>query len=476
MESPILGAAYRSRSPNLLMDRCVNLYPEIVESKQGKTPGALYACPGLDFVANVGVGPIRPGGLHAVEGTLYTVSGSSLYAVNTAYGSTLLGALTTTSGPVTMIDNGNQVAVSDGANIYTYGGGLFTQLALPSTQLPPGSLVYQDTLGFYNQLGTFNIWQSNPNDLTTWQALNFTTADGSSENIVGMVDLHRQMIVLKEYSTSFYLNFGLSGFVMQRQDGVFPNIGCASAASIAICGDVVCWLGQDRQGVGPVYMLGGYEAVPVSTFAIDNAISKYPVIDDAFGFSYIQAKHRFYVLTFPTANQTWVLDLTMSKDLGYPVWHERAAFSGGAFNAYEPSSAANFNSQVIVGSSSSGNLYRLDLETFLDNGSTRKWLRAWRAHAKPSSQSQAYRVLELDMETGVGRNVGATPLIMLRYSDDAHTWSHERFGSVGAIGNYNTRIRFRRLGMERRGMTSDRVFELSGTDPFKVSILGAEFN
>jgi hypothetical protein len=69
--------------------------------------------------------------------------------------------------------------------------------------------------------------------------------------------------------------------------------------------------------------------------------------------------------------------------------------------------------------------------------------------------------------------VGANPQLMLRWSDDGgHTWNGERTVSMGRTGQYGTRAIFRRLGMTLK--LRDRVYEISGTDPVKVAIMGAE--
>lgn len=472
MKTPILGTAYMSQSHDLAVQNCINLYMEIVETKDAKEPGALFGCPGLDFLAAVGIGPIRPGGLHVVENILWVVSGSTVYLVTSSFQATAIGQLLTASGPVSIIDNGSQTCFSDGVALYVYSGALFQEVALPGPGFP-GTLIYQDTLGVFNQLQSYSIYQSNPNDLTTWNALNYSNADGSSDYIVGLGDFHRQMVVFKEDHLEFWINAGNQGFVFQRLDGVYPDIGCAAAASIANCGEEICWLGRDRTGIQSVYVMGGYEPKRVSTHAIEYAISKYATTSDAIGWSYLQEGHRFYVLSFPSGNTTWCLDLTASAQLGYPAWHQRAAFGNGVFNIYEPNSVANFAGKIVVGSSLGPNLYSLDLNTYLDNGKTRKWLRSWRAHSKAAIKSVPYRTLEIDMDTG-NAPVGTNPQLILRYTDDGYTWSAERFVSAGGSGQYSQRVRFRRLGMERRGLASDRTFELSGTDPMKVIILGGD--
>ena len=65
------------------------------------------------------------------------------------------------------------------------------------------------------------------------------------------------------------------------------------------------------------------------------------------------------------------------------------------------------------------------------------------------------------------------PQVMLRWSDDAgHTWSNSHWRSMGKTGTYGTRVIWRRLGMTLK--LRDRVYEVSGTDPIKIAIMGAE--
>ena len=68
---------------------------------------------------------------------------------------------------------------------------------------------------------------------------------------------------------------------------------------------------------------------------------------------------------------------------------------------------------------------------------------------------------------------GYLPEVMLRWSDDGgHTFSNEHWREMGAIGQYGYRTIWRRLGMTQK--IRDRVYEVSGTDPVKIAIMGAE--
>jgi hypothetical protein len=75
--------------------------------------------------------------------------------------------------------------------------------------------------------------------------------------------------------------------------------------------------------------------------------------------------------------------------------------------------------------------------------------------------------------TGEQVSVNGVPLVLLRWSDDGgHTWSNYHAKSMGAVGQTGQRVIWRRLGMTMK--LRDRVYELSGTDPVKIAIMGAE--
>jgi hypothetical protein len=53
-------------------------------------------------------------------------------------------------------------------------------------------------------------------------------------------------------------------------------------------------------------------------------------------------------------------------------------------------------------------------------------------------------------------------------NDGGHTWSNDYQASVGAIGQYKTRLIWRRLGYAR-----DRVFRVAFSEPTKTVLIGA---
>ena len=233
----------------------------------------------------------------------------------------------------------------------------------------------------------------------------------------------------------------------------------------------IYWLGQDERGTGIVYAMSGYVPARISTHAVEWQIQQYADISDATSYTYQQDGHQFYVLNFPSADTTWVFDVATG------VWHERAEFSNGAFARHRANNKCVFANEVVVGDFENGNIYTLDLDIYADNGATQKWLRSWRA--LPTGENDfnrtAQHALQLNCEAGVGLNAGqgSDPQAMLRWSDDGgHTWSNEHWRSMGVIGKYGFRTIWRRLGMTTK--LRDRVYEVSGTDPVKIAIMGAE--
>lgn len=67
---------------------------------------------------------------------------------------------------------------------------------------------------------------------------------------------------------------------------------------------------------------------------------------------------------------------------------------------------------------------------------------------------------------------GINPRVMLQYSDDGgFTWSNEYWRTVGKIGKFKDGVDFNRMGMSQ-----DRVFRITVTDPVKWVITGARID
>ena len=67
--------------------------------------------------------------------------------------------------------------------------------------------------------------------------------------------------------------------------------------------------------------------------------------------------------------------------------------------------------------------------------------------------------------------LGKNPMVNLSWSDDGgHSWSPEIPAPIGTVGAFTGRVIWRRLGMSR-----DRCFRVTCSEPVKFSLIGAEF-
>ena len=493
MKTPILGAFYVARSINAANDRCVNLFPEVV-ADGGKEPAFLQRAPGLKPItltisgspaSTLDNGPIR--GLHVYGGKLYAVTAESpatlpypetkLWEIDSNYVATLRGTVTSDvgTGQVTMADNGTQLflACGDSAGtsyIYNNSTNAFAEITDPD--FPGASSVgFIDGYFVFSEPDSQKLWVTELLDGTSVDPLDFASAEGAPDNILSVLVSNREVWVFGTFTTEVWYNAGGPDFPLERIAGAFNELGCAAQYSVQKLANQVFWLGRNAQGQGIVYVSNGYIGTRISTHAIEYAIQSYDRMDDAISMTYQQDGHQFYILTFPSADKTWVYDLATGR------WHERAGWVASAFTRHRANCMAGYDGKIIVGDYINGKLYELDLETYADDSDVQRWLRSWRAI--PTGQNNLKRTaqhsLQLDCESGTGliTGQGSDPEIMLRWSDDGgHTWSNEHISKMGKIGEYYRRVFWRRIGMTLK--LRDRVYEVSMTDPVKTAIMGAE--
>lgn len=474
-----IGPSYQLRSVNVDCQRCINLYLEVDESGHAKSGevASLVPTPGLSLLATIGAGPIR-GVYTASNRRVFAVSGDTLYEIDSNFNATNRGTLATARGPISMADSGNYLAIVDGSTtgkFLKFTDNTFSNIPFPTDiDFIPfagcDQVVFQDGFFIYINKGTQNFFISGQAgsivaDETTINPLDFSSSEGNPDPLVGMISAHRDLWMFNENSIEVFFNSG-NAFPFERIQGAFIEFGCAAKFSIAKLANQIFWLGKDERGQGIVFTASGYQPQRISTHAVENAIQGYGDISDAVAYCYQENGHFFYVLNFTSANTTWVYDTTTG------AWHERVYTNLGKFERHRANCHAFGFSKHIVGDYESGNLYELSRSVYSDNGKEIVRQRVT-PHVSSGMMRVFYTSLQLDLETGTGLDgigQGIDPQVMMQFSDDGgHTWSNERWCSIGKIGQTKKRAMWRRLGSSR-----DRVFKITISDPVKVAIVGAE--
>lgn len=321
----------------------------------------------------------------------------------------------------------------------------------------------------FNKPGTQTFYTTAPVPYTLiFDPLFFALKDSSSDNLITMETLNRELWLVGERSTEIWFDAGGAQFAFQRIPGAAPPIGCTSPQSISLCGDSLCWLGRTVEGQNVVVQTQQYTVQRISTHAIEAAIASYPQITDAIAYAYEDQGHLFYVLTFPTADKTWVYDFSTGK------WHERASYDSatGEFHRHQSNCFMNLQNIRMVGDYQNGKLYNMARTIYDNDGEPLVGLRRcphiW---SRENRQRIFHGSLQIEFAPGVGLQTGqgSNPQAMLRWSDDGGaTFGNEHWTTVGAAGSYRNRAMWRRLGRAR-----DRVYEVRITDPVYRDIVGA---
>ncbi len=475
---PLTLGAYEARSAIADAQKCINLYAE-KNPKDSPFPFTNYPTPGtvIQTTAPI-VGEVRAQ-YTASNGNLYIVVFNTVYFVSPSYIWTVLGTLTTTTGFVSIKDNTLVAVIVDGTSF-----AFCIKLADNSWNAVSGTnfyatdvVDYVDTYLLFNRKGTNQFFFSFSNaDFamfvggTAFDPLDIAAKTGGTDNIIGLKVMHRELWLIGEKTSEVWFDAGATDFAFQAMPGAFVEHGCTAVGSIAKYDLAIYWLGQDSSGANVVFEGAQYRVRTVSTKAIDREIATYTGKEGALGFTYLQEGHVFYVLIFPEANVTWVYDIGEEK------WHRRCwSDEQGILNRWRANCFTPYNGLLLVGDFENGNIYRLDLDTYLDSYDGTDGDPITRTRSFPHVTNENDRLVHknflLAMEVGnkMSAVTNDNDQVSLRWSDNAgRSYGEAVLQSLGETGGYLASIQWNRLGLAR-----DRVYEVSWSAPVKTSIQGA---
>jgi hypothetical protein len=293
MKTPILGQAYVARTINAADNRMVNLFPEATP-EGSKDTGFLNRAPGLKTLVSVGTGPIRAVWANQTRGEdAFVVSGNEFYRLDVNYVARLIGVVSGT-GPVSIADNGTQLFLACNPNgfIYNKATQVFQQITDPDF---PGAVTvgYIDGYFVFNQPDSQIVWVCDLLDGLSISPLNFASAESAPDILLSLAVNNREVWLFGTNSTEVWYDAALPGFPLAPIQGAFNEVGCLAAYSVAKLDNSLFWLGADARGFGVVYRNQGYNALRVSTHAIEFAIQNYAVLTDAIAYTYQQEGHSF---------------------------------------------------------------------------------------------------------------------------------------------------------------------------------------
>lgn len=410
-----------------------------------------------------------------IVGTVLTVAAMTSGAL--VVGQTVVGAGVTAGTVITSFGTGTggigtyNLSVASGVGPLALTSGVFTILPATDGAFTGGNSVdIVDDFFIYNNPNS-NEWGASAVLSPISAALSFTSTLASPGYVVGLIADHRQVYILQEYSGEVWINAGLFPFPFQIIPGTSMQHGCAARGSIARIGESFAFLSADKRGQGVVIQMNGYTPVRISTNAIENEIQQYiqnSTIADAIAFTYQQGGNEFYMLTFPTADVTWVYDISTK------LWHREGwRDTLNVLHRHRGNCCEVFGGSVIMGDYQNGQIYKVDPTNHTDDGVIFPCMRRAR-HITTDLKRQFFDNLQIQFQPGVGISTGqgSDPEAILRWSDDGgFTWSAPRIGKIGQMGKYKNRAYWPRVSWSR-----DRIFEVTVTDPVFRVIVSANLN
>jgi hypothetical protein len=428
---------------------------------QGRKKGSFVfqTVPGYTLFAEGG-SPAR--GCITTNDRTFFVLGSGLYELFALGGLVLRGTLGSDAGPVSMAYGITQLVVVDGSRGYvlTLADNDFEQIAADGFY-GSHTVTFIDNYFLFVRPDTGQFYLSAINDATTFDSLDFATAEAQPDNLIAIASCQRRGLLMGSKTTEIWSNSGGADFPFERE-GTTIEVGCMAPHSVQSLDNTAFWVGADENGGGIVYRLNGYQAQRVSDDDVDESLQTSTDLTRAVAYSYQENGLTFYALNAPGLTSTWVYEVSSGE------WHKRCDLDAiGQFKADRGVCHAFAFGYHLIGASD-GNIYRLDRSVHTKAGDP-----LVREYVFPQVSERLGHVffdaLHLDCTTGDAPQ-GVDPRVELSWSDDQGAmWSNPVANSSGKVGE-----RFQRLTWRRLGRSMDRLWKLRTSDNARFDIVNVQ--
>lgn len=461
---PIYAGSHKTKAPQYANQSLINWY--VMQSQSAALSDAIiYGVEGIVNIATAGNYRYKGRGAWVKDDIPYFVQGTNLVRLEANLSLTVLGTIAGTKR-VQMASNSDQLMiVNEFGTGYIWDGATLTTITdvdFTANGTPTGVCFIDGYFVCPTNEKKFII--SAIEDGLSWNALDFSRADGDPDSIQAMVPFKGVLYALGVNTIEGFNNVGGADFPWSKISGLIVNKGLASKHLYAITGDAFYFVGSGYGESPAIWMSNGQQAQKISTDAEDYAIRLELAktgAEDSFAFQYSIDGAYFVGFSFP--EKTLVYEVTGK------TWHERVSFIDAELVRWRPNALVQAYGGLYVSDSQDGRIGRLETDTYTEYGSN-----IYRELTTQPFSNGGDRILvaalELTMESGSGDSTTPNPQIRLSTSKDGKVFSDERSRGFGGIGEYRKRAIWRRCGRFDRMA----VLRFTMTDPVKPTIIKLE--
>lgn len=261
---------------------------------------------------------------------------------------------------------------------------------------------------------------------TSWDPLNFLTAQMTPEGGIFITKQLGYVVVLKEASTEFFYDAGnATGSPLAPAENLFFSIGCADPNTVQRIGEILVWVSVTRDAQYEVVFMENTRPKIISTPAVERVLNATPfVTNHVYSWHLVISGHTFYGVTLKDANITLVYDF----DEG--MWYQWTDSNGN----YLPFVSVTGGSGIpfLVQHETNGSIYLWSekyLTDFGQGGITGTSIPV--SIRTPRWDGNTLRNKNLNWMSFVGDVVPGRTMTVQSSDDDYQSWSTPRIVDLG---------------------------------------------
>jgi hypothetical protein len=412
------SADYRTRYPH-------NLVP--VPKNTGQNRGYLGYTDGIEKEADA-EGESRGGLWNERQRRQLRVIGETLHEV-LENGSLINRGSIAGSGRVTMTYSFNSALIVGNNRAWIFDNNSVLTEITDADLGEPIDGVWID--GYYVFTDREFILHTELNDETAIEPLKYGTAESDPDGVSAVGRVNNELAAFGRHTTEFFDNVGGTGFAFQRIESARLEKGVIGTHAKAKVGSGYIFVGGGRDENVSVWTMPNLQKV--ATREIEEKLAEFTEseLSTITMDQYSRGAHQFVIINMPDGEKL-VLDVASSQALGQPAWHTRS------WDAQHPVFA--YGEWWVAGANAIGKLAKQGKEWGQE---VERFFEVPIIYA----DNQPFIINRLELSSLPGRTSSAYPTtIGISHSSDGVVFTPEKWQSLGARGQFDTRVVLRRQG------------------------------